>query len=59
MDLTSKGIIMVTNIPGSIAVPVEVNIAKLSRCLVFRVDRGTIRAWLNEYTEKDREKKRL
>jgi hypothetical protein len=29
-------------------VPMEVTIARLSRCLVFRVDRGTIMAWLRE-----------
>ena len=48
MDLTSRGMTMVTRVPGIMAVPVEVSMARLSRCLVSRVERGTIRLWLRE-----------
>ena len=41
--LISMGMMMVASIPGIMEVPVEVSMARLSRCLVFRVDRGTIR----------------
>ena len=41
---TSKGIATVVSAPGSMEMAMEDSIARLSRCLVFRVDRGTIMA---------------
>ena len=41
-----SGITIVTSIPGIIVVPVEFSSASVSRCLVLRVDSGTIREWL-------------
>ena len=57
--LISRGMMMVESIPGIMDVPIEVIIARLSRCLVSLVERGTIREWLSEYTAKAKLKNRL